>query len=329
MFQPLGMTETRYNSDDLKPGDNVATGHAKFDFRDLRPVGTTSWRNVSGAGGLYSSVHDLSKWMNAQLAGGLIPSGMAAGSGESAKRLFSEARQREMWTMLTPIPVGRPSVPELAPMMPNFLGYGQGWNLSDYAGERLVWHTGGWPGQVSRLTLVPGRKLGVIVLTSAEVGVAFNAITYEALDMMLQRRGNDWLQAYAAAFAKAQGNADEDWRKHVAARDASSAPSLALAKYAGTYRDPWYGDVLIRQGAKGLEMQFGKTAELLGDMEHWQHDSFIVRWRDRSLNADAFLNFSLDNDGKVRELRMEPISPLTDFSFDFQDLRLVPVPVKK
>ena len=36
----------------------------------------------------------------------------------------------------------------------------------------------------------------------------------------------------------------------------------------------------------------------------------------------------LDADGKIRELRMEPISPLTDFSFDFQDLRLVPVQAK-
>ena len=318
IWDPLGMRETRYNSDDLKPGDNVATGHAKFDFRDLRPVGTTSWRNVSGAGGIYSSVHDLSKWMNAQLAGGEIP-------GSGGKRLFSAQRQREMWTMLTPIPVGKPSVPELAAAAPNFLGYAQGWQLSDYAGHRLVWLTGGWPGQVSRLTLVPGRKLGVIVLTSAEVGVAFNAITYEALDMMLQRGGNDWLQAYAAAFAKAQGNADEDWQKHVAARDTASKPSLPQAKYAGTYRDPWYGDVVIRQGGKGLEMQFSKTAELLGDLAHWQHDSFIVRWRDRSLNADAFVNFSLDADGKIRELRMEPVSPLTDFSFDFQDLRLAPV----
>jgi CubicO group peptidase (beta-lactamase class C family) len=320
IWQPLGMTETRFNSDDLKPGDNVAVGNAQFDFKALRPVGVTTWRNVSGAGGIYSSVHDLSKWMNAQLAGGVY-----AGTGDTAKRLFSAQRQREMWTVLTPIPVRPSSVPELAAATPLSSGYGQGWQLSDYSGNRLVWHTGGWPGQVSRLTLMPDKKIGVIVLTSAEAGVAFNAITYEALDMMLGNNGHDWLQGYSIAFAKAQGNADEDWKKHVAARAANSKPALPLAQYAGTYRDPWYGDVLIRQGAKGLEMQFSKTAELLGDIEHWQHDTFIVRWRDRGLNADAFVNFALDADGNIREMRMEPISPLTDFSFDFQDLRLVPV----
>jgi len=319
IWQPLGMTETRFNSDDLRPDDNVAIGHARFDFKELRPIPEpTSWRNVSGAGGIYSSVHDLAKWMHLQLAGGVIP-------GSGGKRLFSEQRQREMWTVLTPIPVGKPAVPELAAAVPNMLGYAQGWQVSDYLGHKLVWHTGGWPGQVSRLTLLPGDGIGVVVLTNAEVGAAFNAITYEAIDMMLGQTGHDWLAGYTAAVAKAQDDAAADWQKHLAMRDANSTPSLPLARYAGTYRDPWYGDVAIRQGRQGLEMQFSHTPQLLGDLQHWQHDTFIVRWRDRSLNADAFVSFALDPDGRIREVRMQPVSPLTDFSFDFQDLRLVPV----
>ena len=103
---------------------------------------------------------------------------------------------------------------------------------------------------------------------------------------------------------------------------------MSLAKYAGTYRDAWYGEVVISTSGKGLQVQFAKTAQLLGDIEHWQHDSFIVRWRDRSLNADAFLTFALDQDGKIIDARMQAISPLTDFSFDFQDLRLIPVKSK-
>ena len=69
-------------------------------------------------------------------------------------------------------------------------------------------------------------------------------------------------------------------------------------------------------------------ALLAGTLEHWQHDTFIVRWDERTLNADAFASFALTPDGKVRELRMEPVSPLTDFSFDFQDLVLTPLDKK-
>ena len=317
---PLGMDETRYNSDHLKPGDNVATGHAKADFKDLEPVAPMTWHNVSGAGGLYASVHDLTKWMRVQLDGGVI-----SGEGDDAKRLFSAKRQKAMWSVITPMNIAEPSVPELAAVKPNFLGYGEGWQLSDYRGRKLVWHTGGWPGMVSRLTLVPEHKLGVVVLTSAEVGAAFNAVTMRALDAFLDAPRTDWVAAYAAAVAKAEAKADDSWRAHVKARDARTKPSLPLARYAGTYRDAWYGDVAIAQEGGKLVMRFGRTKSLVGTLSHWQHDTFIVRWNERWLNADAFVTFTLDADGKVAEARIKAISPQTDFSFDFHDLKLVPV----
>lgn len=316
IFDKVGMAGTRYNADHLKPGDKPAIGHAKFDFKDLRPVAPLTWSNNAGAGGIYSSVHDLAKWMNVQLAEGRLADGTP---------LFSEKTRQQMWQMQIPQVVGKPSVPELADATPNFAGYGEGWSLSDYRGQKLVWHTGGWPGQVSRLTLVPGQNLGVVVLTNQESGAAFNAITLSVLDAMLGAPVHDWVGAYAASVAKAQDNADEGWQKHLAARDAKSRPSLALSGYAGAYRDAWYGDVSVEQKGGRLRLRFGATADLQGTMEHWQHDTFVVRWDNRSLNADAFVNFSLDPDGKVREVRMQAISSLTDFSFDFQDLLLVPV----
>jgi CubicO group peptidase (beta-lactamase class C family) len=320
IFKPLGMDETRFNSDKLEKGDNVATGYAKADFKDLQPAPRMAWGNVSGAGGIYSSVHDMSKWVRMHLAGGTYTDAQG-----KEHRLVSAKRQQAMWTIVTPIPVNEPSVPELRPAKPNFSGYGEGWQLSDYRGNKLVWHTGGWPGMVSRVTLVPDKKIGIIVLTSQEVGAAFNAVTLQALDAMLGAPKTDWVDAYAKAVAKSQGNADEDWQKHLRSRVANAAPSLPLARYAGTYRDPWYGDVAIAEEGGKLVVRFTKTPDLVGDIEPWQHDTFVIRWRQRWLNADAFLSFALDADGEIREARMAPISPLTDFSFDFQDLRLAPV----
>ena len=317
LFKPVGMDESLVDMTYLKPGMDVAMGHAKFDFKDLKPVPPMAWVNNPGAGGIYASVHDLAKWMNVQLAGGALPDGK--------QRLFKEDSQKQMWSMLTPMRIGEPPVPELAALKPNFAGYGEGWFLSDYRGQRLVWHTGGWPGMVSRLTLVPELKLGVVVLTNQESGAAFNAVTYRVLDAYLGRDKTDWVAAYAAAVKKSEDKADDSWKKHEAARDKNSKPSLAVAKYAGTYRDPWYGDVLVSQQGGKLRLTFSKTPQLVGTMTPWQHDTFVVRWDDRSLNADAFVSFTLDADGAIREARMQPISPLTDFSFDFQDLRLAPV----
>ncbi|TZF91557.1 serine hydrolase [Cognatilysobacter lacus] len=319
---PLGMTETRYNSDFLKPGDDVAIGHAAYDFKDVRPLAAPmTWSNVAGAGGIYSSVHDLSRWMELQLADGVI-----SGRGDAAKRLVSAERHRAMWQLVTPIPVTPAKVPQLAPLTPNFSGYGEGWFLSDYRGHKLVWHTGGWPGMVSKVTLVPDLGVGVVVLTNAELSGAFNAITYRVLDAYTGAPPTDWVAAYGAALDRQHDDADAGWKKHLASRDASSRPSLPLSGYVGTYRDPWYGDVAIERDGAGLRMRFTRTPELTGRLDHWQHDSFIVRWDKRWLNADAFVDVDLDHDGAIRGIRMAPVSPLTDFSFDFQDLRLAPVP---
>ncbi|MBP1634216.1 MAG: Beta-lactamase, partial [Acidobacteria bacterium] len=108
----------------------------------------------------------------------------------------------------------------------------------------------------------------------------------------------------------------------------SSRPSLPLAKYAGRYRDAWYGDVTLTEENGRLVMQFVPTPALVGTLEHFQHDTFIVRWRDRELRADAYVQFALRPDGSIDRVTMEAVSPLTDFSYDFQDLRLVPVKEK-
>jgi len=51
----------------------------------------------------------------------------------------------------------------------------------------------------------------------------------------------------------------------------------------------------------------------------------VARWHDRTLAADAYVTFSLGPEGRIEKVKMKAVSPLTDFSFDFQDLDLRPV----
>ncbi|TFG44330.1 MAG: DUF3471 domain-containing protein, partial [Gemmatimonadales bacterium] len=110
-----------------------------------------------------------------------------------------------------------------------------------------------------------------------------------------------------------------------AARDSASRPSLPLTGYATTYEDPWYGTITVSLTDGKLVMQFDKSPALLGDLEHWQYDTWLVKWRDRELRADAFVTFTLDEEGQVAGATIKPASPDVDFSFDFQDLHLTPV----
>ena len=63
-----------------------------------------------------------------------------------------------------------------------------------------------------------------------------------------------------------------------------------------------------------------RSTKLTGELLTYKGNTFIARWNDRSMDADAWVMFNLDNTGKASGIKMKAISPLTDFSYDFQDL---------
>ncbi|MFL5617475.1 MAG: DUF3471 domain-containing protein [Gemmatimonadaceae bacterium] len=249
----------------------------------------------------------------------------SAAAGVPERRLFSPSGTAELWSIVTPLKVGGPVIRGFEHLRPNLSGYALGLFVSDYRGNLRLQHSGGLPGYVSVVTMLPGKRLGVAVLTNQESGYAFNAITLHAIDALLGVAPPDYLHLYAALRDSARAQLVSASHRAVAARDSTSGPSLALAKYAGRYRDAWYGDVDITIEGNGLVMRFGRTPQLVGDMVHWQHDSFLVRWRDRELRADAYATFALTPDGAIDQLKMAPASDDVDLSFDFRDLLLRPV----
>ncbi len=58
-------------------------------------------------------------------------------------------------------------------------------------------------------------------------------------------------------------------------------------------------------------------------MFFYKANTFLVKWTDRSMDADAFVLFELDYEGKPSGMKMKAISPLTDFSYDFHDLDFI------
>ena len=313
IFVPLGMSETGTTTAFFTSSANAATPAAVEDGR-LQTVPVDSVENISPAGGIASNVTDLAKWLMCRLDSGRFAAG----------RLFSEGQAREMWSGQTILPIGDPP-PPLAALRPSFSEYGLGWRLRDYQGRRLVSHTGGLAGMTSQITLVPAEKLGIVVLTNSESDL-MAALTYRLLDDLLgaPRPRTDWVAAYGDAARLARAHADSTVRTGQAARDSASRPSLPLERYAGRYRDELYGDAdLTLEGGK-LVLRFSRSPAFVGDLEHWQFDTFIARWRTRHLE-DAYVTFALNPDGSIDRFQMAAVSPLADFSFDYQDLLFRPV----
>jgi hypothetical protein len=178
---------------------------------------------------------------------------------------------------------------------------------------------------VSLVAMMPELNLGLVVLTNQEEGGAFTAIEYTVFDHYLHVAPKDWVTPIAAVSKKRKDEAEKGVADSAAKRDTASKPSLPLDSYAGRYRDPWYGDVVVDKSRDGLGIHFTHTPALTGKLEHWQQDTFVAHWNDRSLLADAYVTFSLNPDGSIERIKMKAVSPLTDFSFDFHDLVLKPV----
>lgn len=313
ILKKVGMTGSNVRHSAAAEGGNVAAPHARVEGA-VRPVAPFTSDNTNPAGGINAGAEDMAKWMLVRLARGKLADGTA---------LYSERTAREIETPVTITPNSPPPV-ELAALKSNFAAYALGVGVRDYRGQRVLTHTGGLPGYVSQVTLLPERRLGIAVLTNAESTEAFAALTWQIIDHDLGAPATDWTAAYLKIRTRGEAETAAALGRSTTARDASSKPSLSLDKYAGTYTDAWYGDVALTEEGGHLVMRFSRTAALTGDLEHWQHDTFIVRWRDRELRADAYVTFALNPDGSIERARMEAVSPETDFSFDFQDLDLRP-----
>jgi hypothetical protein len=180
--------------------------------------------------------------------------------------------------------------------------------------------------------LVPEERLGIVVLTNQEEEAALWSVTQHVLDAYLGAPTPpiDWIVAFRNLVEAGRKKAEEVVAKAAAGRDATSRPGLPLARYAGRYRDPWYGDVTIQEEKGRLVLSMTRTPGMVADLEHWQQDTFVTRWRPLpSLDlsqAEAYVTFALRPDASIERVSLAPVSPAIDFSFDYRDLELTPVP---
>lgn len=325
ILKPVGMSTTTTSLAENAGVVNQSNAHSKIDDK-IAAVKSMPVPNGAGAVGINTNAEDIARWMMVLLDAGKLP-----GAGKDAQgkdvRLFSEARSREMWSAQTPIRIAEPR-PSLAATKPNFRAYGLGFELKDYKGMKLATHGGALQGFYSQVTMVPEAKLGIAIFTNAESGPAMTSLQYRILDQYLNIAPTDWIGRFETITREEHDKELARIKGEAGKRVGKSQPSLPLAAYDGEYADAWYGKVSISaEGGKHV-MRFSRTPDLVGTLEHFQHDTFIVRWKERNFNADAYVTFSLNPDGSIERVKMKPVSTETDFSYDFADLNLVPVKAK-
>jgi len=174
IFSKLGMANSTLTFMEAIKKGNVATPHAEIN-KVVRPVAASDSDKTNPAASINTNADDIAQWMICQIDSGKLPDGT---------NLFTPATARQLWSVVTPLPVPKVAK-ELAPLQSNFAGYGGGFGVRDYRGKKLVSHTGGLSGFVSFVAFIPEIRAGVAVFTNQEVSGAFYSIGYRVLDHYL------------------------------------------------------------------------------------------------------------------------------------------------
>lgn len=292
LLQPLGMNRTVTSVTDLEGMTNVAQPH-KPEGAQNTPIQWVNWDNMGAAGGIISSVSDLTKWLMLQLNGGE--------SGDDT--FFRPSTQELLWTPLNAFSVSARSK-ELFPGR-QFSGYGLGWSLSDYQGRLTVSHGGGYDGMYSRVLLVPEEQLGIVILTNSMKGIA-TWLGYHILDQFFDHQVRDWMAYGLSRQQQSDQQRSEQIRQLIEARETGTSPAFDETDCLGKYLCPMYGTVNILMKDGRLRLDFPHAPNLSAALSHWHHNTYRIEWDTTHAWFDfGTLQFVTDHEGDIVELRFD------------------------
>ncbi|MGI9517077.1 MAG: serine hydrolase, partial [Pirellulaceae bacterium] len=293
LLEPLGMNRTVTSTADLEGMENVATPH-KTSLTGNKKLAWFNWDSMAAAGGIISSVNDMTRWLRTQLKHGAI---------DDNNRLFSAAASQEMWRPHTLINISE-AYQSKNPST-HFRAYGLGWSMRDYKGRKVLSHGGGYDGMYSRVVLVPEENIGMVVLTNSMTWlptVACNRI----LDEFLGGDKKDWSSLMLGEFQDDRRKFQQRISDATTAQLPDTKPSRDLNHYAGTYVDAMYGDATVKLEDGNLVLNFAVNPDLTADLIHLHLNTFRVDWRKEFAWFGAGnIQFDLDSKAQVTGFQLD------------------------
>ncbi|KAJ7651365.1 beta-lactamase/transpeptidase-like protein [Roridomyces roridus] len=238
IFDPLGMSSSTFSLAEAEASGNLAHGFY-WSMQDwLHGINGTRTaidpffqrpgeeKIRAGAGGILTSVRDLSTWVAMLLNQGRHP--------KTNETVISEDVVDHLATGVS-VASGKPKYPELSVKV-----YGCGQARYSYRGFEILEHGGGNPGFISQVARFPNDNLGVVVLSNDEKGRhILESVKWRIVDEVFGLEPIDWAQRYADELAKSISD-----NQSVTPRPTNPAsPSVPFTAMEGTYSHGAYGPI--------------------------------------------------------------------------------------
>src|ERR1700733_8153591 len=262
LYSKIGMRSTSSRYSDYENNPNKSALHY------LQDGAYNNWfvreaDSESPAGGVSSQVRDMANFLEMQLA-----DGMCNGQQVVSKTALDETHKPQ--SVKGAVAPGPP-----AKCKDGY--YGLGWNVGrDDEGELSVSHSGAFDlGTGTAVYLLPSRQLGIVVLTNGTPIGLPESISLSFPDFF--RYGSarrDYLSLFRPIFddlVKQTQDSSPDYSK--LPPPSNPAPGGGLSAYAGTYKSPYYGTLLIEVERNQLILRLPPRGAYY-ELTHWDGDTF-------------------------------------------------------
>jgi CubicO group peptidase (beta-lactamase class C family) len=287
LLDPLGMDRSTFSLDQVLATGDYAWPHGLDLAGAYHPVSLVDDErhvlSVAPAGALWSSAAEMARYLQMELAGGVAPNG---------PQVVSEENLKETWRPQVTIPApGNPDVP------PEFVamaqGYGNGWVVGDYRGQRLLWHSGGTFGFHAQATLLPDAGLGLIILTNGVSADFFKlAVQFRLFELVFDQPATfDPLVRGALAASEQQTAGLQQQLGEVDPR--------AVAPFLGRYTHDVLGEVEVALDGEALILDAGEFRAELQPLRDPGPGGTTYLTSDLPLSGVATVMFSEEGEGPV------------------------------
>ena len=296
IFNPLGMSSSNLTVTELQRADDFAQPYAevsgkvtKVCFRNMDAIGP--------AGSINSSVAEMTNWLLLHL-----------GNGNWKGNPFVNGKT------LATMHAADLVVPIMDLNDVQHSCYGRGWFVQSYRGHKLVSHGGGVDGFSSGVYLLPGLKLGIVVLANRNgIQLPF-IIAANVFDRALKLAPISWTERMKAYAGYARQNLVAARRKWMKARKSGTRLSRPMHNFAGDFENPGYGLFSIKYKRKKLKAIHNG---LVWNLEHYHFDVFGGRIAStNSLDMPTIpFSFNTDVSGEIGSVAIKLEEAVEAISF--------------
>ncbi|AKK29289.1 serine hydrolase [Mycobacterium sp. EPa45] len=259
LYRPLGMTSTSSRFADYEARADRAVGHIRVDG-SYEPLYKRNADPEAPAGGVSSSVNDLTHWLVMMLADGKY----------NGQQIVDPAAL---------LPAVSPQIVSSPPAEPAMRSgfYGYGFNVGTTSAARVqLSHSGAFDlGAATNFVIIPSADVAIVALTNGTPAGIPETLTAEFADLVqFGEVRQDWRSLYAHAFA----DMDKPFGTLVGKTPpANAAPAKPSAAYVGSYRNDYWGTAVVAEKDGKLTLSLGPHPDTL-ELTHWDGDVFTFRF---------------------------------------------------